>query len=316
MSKFGALAPAVAVELASHRVSAAALEIRGGRPVVAMHATEALPPGALVPALVGENMPGRSAVASALGRVLEQMGRPRRIGLILPDPVAKISLVRFAQIPARAQDLDQLVRWQVRKATPFPIDEGQVSYVPGVHAADGHEFIVSVARRAVIEEYEAVCAGVGAHAGLVDISTFNVINALLAGSTPPNADWLLVNVATDYTSIAIMRSADLILFRSRGAEGEGSLADLVHQTSMYYEDRLEGAGFARVLLGGAFANLDQTAHAEHVRRSLEERLGTAVEPVDVRGAAALTDRIGASADLVDRLAPLVGLLLRERGAAA
>ncbi len=35
--------------------------------MVAMHATEALPPGALVPALVGENMPGRAAVTSALG---------------------------------------------------------------------------------------------------------------------------------------------------------------------------------------------------------------------------------------------------------
>ncbi len=233
MKRFGALAPAVAVELASHRVSAAAIEIRGGRPVVAMHATEALPPGALVPALVGPNMPDRTAVASALGRVLEQMGRPRRIGLILPDPVAKISLVRFAQVPARTQDLDQLIRWQVRKAAPFPIDEGLVSYVPSVHTPDGHEFIVSVARRAAIEEYEAVCEGAGAHAGLVDIATFNLINALLAGSAPPRADWLLINVATDYTSIAIMRSADLIFFRSRGADGEGSLADLVHQTAMY-----------------------------------------------------------------------------------
>ena len=47
-------------------------------------------------------------------------------------------------------------------------------------------------------------------------------------------------------------------------------------------------------------------------RSLEERLGMAVEPVDVRLAVSLTDRIGASAALLDTLAPAAGLLLRGR----
>jgi hypothetical protein len=308
--------PTVAVELAAHRVSAAAVELRGGRPVVTMHATEALPVGALVPSLVAPNLPEPAAVAAALARVLDHVGRPRRIGLVLPDPIAKISLVKFETLPARQQDLDQLVRWQVRKGAPFPIEEAQVSYVAGARAADGHEFIVSVARRAVVEEYEALCAASGAQAGLVDISTFNIINALLAGSAPPTADWLLVHVAADYTSIAILRNADLIFFRSRGGDGEGSLADLVHQTAMYYEDRLRGEGFARVMLSGASDSLDQSADVEALRRGLEERLGTRVETVDARTAAALTDRIAAAPALLDTLAPLVGLLLRDRGAAA
>ena len=99
----------------------------------------------------------------------------------MPDPVAKVSLVRFEQVPPRAQDLDQLIRWQVRKAAPFPIEEAQVSYVAGLRAADGQEFVVSLARRDVVQEYEALCAAPGAHAGLVDLSTFNVVNAVLAG---------------------------------------------------------------------------------------------------------------------------------------
>jgi Tfp pilus assembly PilM family ATPase len=204
----------------------------------------------------------------------------------------------------------------VRKAAPFPIDEAQVSYVAGARAPDGHEFIVSVARRAVVEEYEAICTAAGAHAGLVDISTFNVVNAILAGSAAPTADWLLVNVAADYTSIAIMRHAGLIFFRSRGSEGDGSLADLVHQTAMYYEDRLQGAGFARVMLSGASASLQQATDVDQIRRRLEERLGTTVETVDARTAATLTDRIAAAPALLDTLAPLVGLLLRDREAAA
>jgi Tfp pilus assembly PilM family ATPase len=319
MSIFSSLresaAPAAAVEIASGRVSAASLEWRGGQPVVAAHATEPLPDGALVPVLTALNIRDRAAVLGVLGRVLERVGRPRRIGLVIPDVVAKVSLVRFEQVPKRAQDLDQLVRWQVRKSAPFAIEDAQVTYVPGIHAADGQEYIVSLARRDVVQEYEGLCAEAGAHAGLIDLATFNVINVVLAGAGAPTADWLLVNIAADYASIALLRGPHLIVFRNRVADAEETLADLVHQTAMYYEDRLKGAGFARVILAGAAAaSATQSGNIEQLRRSLEERLTTTVETVDPRTAAALTDRIGAAPALLDTLAPLVGLLLRDRSA--
>ena len=306
--------PTVAVEIASDRVSAASLELRAGQPVVSAHATEPLPPGALVPSLTGQNVHDRAAVAAALGRVFDRIGgRPRRIGLVVPDLIAKVSLVRFEKVPARARDLDQLVRWQVRKTAPFPLEEAQVTYVPGALAVDGQEFIVSLARRSVVEEYERLCTDAGAHAGIVDLATFNVINAVLAGTGAPAGDWLLVNVASDYASIAIVRGADLIFFRNRGGEGDGTLADLVHQTAMYYEDRLAGGGFTRVILAGGG---QPASEMDEIRRSLAERLATGVDSLDPRTAAALTDRISAAPTLLDTLAPLVGLLLRGREAAA
>ena len=316
MSLLGSLretaAPAVAVEVASRRVSAATVEFRGGQPVVGAHASEPLPDGAIVPSLTSENIHDRALVAGALGRVFERMGvRPKRVGLVVPDPIAKVSLVRFEKVPARAQDLDQLVRWQVKKAAPFPIEEAQVTYVRGAQMPDGQEFIVSLARRAIVEEYEQLCADAGAHAGIVDLATFNVINAVLASPAEPDSDWLLVNVAADYASIAIVRGEHLMFFRNRAADTDGTLADLVHQTAMYYEDRLKGAGFARVVVSGAGARED----IDQVRRSLEERLTTRVDTVDPRSTAALTDRITAAPSLLDTLAPLVGLLLRDRVAA-
>jgi Tfp pilus assembly PilM family ATPase len=282
---------------------------------VIAHAAEELPPGALAPSLTGSNVGDEGSVTSALKHVLDRIGRPRRVALVIPDPVAKVSLIKFEHVPARAEDLDQLVRWQVRKAAPFPIDEAQLSYVPGGRAADGQEFIVSVARRVIIEEYESLCTRAGAHAGIVDLSTFNVINAVIAASTS-TADWLLVNVAPDWASIAILRGADLMFFRSRGADGDDTLADLIHQTAMYYEDRLQGAGFARVMLCGA-SNLD-APHSSDVGQllaSLERRLGMAVEMVDPTRAAGLNDRIKVAPALLDTLAPLVGVLLRDREAA-
>jgi Tfp pilus assembly PilM family ATPase len=308
-----ATAPDVAVEIAQSRVSAAAIERRAGRPAVVAHAVELLPPGALVPSLTAVNTQDRPTVMTALNRVLERVGRPRRVGLVVPDIVAKVSLVRFENVPARTSDLDQLVRWQVRKTAPFPIEEAQVAYVRALGGPEGQEFLVALARRGVVEEYESLCAEAGAHAGVVDLATFNVINAVVAGAAAAEGDWLLVNVAADSASIAIMRGPQVIFFRSRSADTDGTIADLVHQTGMYYQDRLQGTGFSRVVLAGAGHG---GADTEEVRRSLEERLGAPVESIDPTRAVALTDRISASPAFLDTLAPLVGLLLRDREAAA
>src|SRR5712692_8449590 len=85
--------PGVAVELTSRRVSAATIDLRGGKPVVAAHAEESLPDGALVPSLTTENIHDRGAIIGALDKVFERIGgRPRRLGLVVPDPIAKVSL--------------------------------------------------------------------------------------------------------------------------------------------------------------------------------------------------------------------------------
>lgn len=314
-SLYHASPPSVAVEIGSTQVAAATVDWRGGRAVVSSHIAEALADGALVPSLTANNVQDRGAVMRILARVLDHVGRPRRIGLIVPDVAAKVSLVKFEQVPPRTADLDQLVRWQVRKAAPFPIEEAQVSYAPGLKTAEGQEFIVSLARRSVVEEYEGLCAEAGAQAGIVDISTFCVINAVLGGSAASTADWLLVHVAADYASIAILRGSHVIFFRNRAAETDGTLADLVHQTAMYYEDRLKGGGFARVVLAGGAGTRSQ-GDVEQVRRSLQERLTTTIDTIDVTATATLADRISVGGAIGDTLAPLVGLLLRDKEAAA
>jgi Tfp pilus assembly PilM family ATPase len=253
------------------------------------------------------------AVSRAVAAAFDALGgrKPSRVALVVPDAVGKVSLVRLENVPAKAADLVEIVKWQVRKSAPFPIEQAVVSLSP-VGGGDGHEFAVALARIDVIQQYENACAMAGAHAGLVDLATFCVINGVLAGGTAPAGDWLLVHVADTSITLAVVRGGQLLFLRNRSEESEGTLADLIHQTAMYYEDRLKGGGFARVLLAGG-AGL--TGGADSVRRGLEDRLGMGVEAVDPRAAAALVDRIDASPGLMDALAPLVGALRRERRAA-
>lgn len=308
--------PDAAIEIAAHRIAAVRLERRGRGAAIAAHAVEALPAGALTPSLTAANVQNRAAVAKALARAMERIGAPRRVGLVLPDPAAKVSLLKFAQVPPRSSELDQLIRWQLKKVSPFPIEDAQVSYAAASTLADGQEFLVTLARTDVIAEYESLCTDAGASAGLVDVSTTNVINAVLATGTA-GGDRLLVNMAPDWISLAVLRHQHVALLRTRASESNESLADLVHQTAMYYEDRLNGAGFAQVLLCGAVAaESEQAGAADRVRRELEERLGTPVSAIDATQLAPLADGSRASAPLADALTPAIGLLMRGQEVAA
>jgi len=303
--------PEAAIEIASDYVSVAALSERGRGTAVQSYAIEPLPPGAVVASLTSSNIVNRAAVTAALRTALDRAGlRPRRTALIVPDLTAKVSLVRFESVPSRREDLDQLVRWQLKKASPFPIEEASLSFVPsGDDASGASEFLVLTARRDVIAEYEAVCSELRIYAGLVDIATLSVVNLFLGASPAPSGDWLVVHLRPEYTSLAIMRGEHLIFFRNRPEGDEESLADLVHQTAMYYEDRLAGAGFNHVFVGGR----GQAAGVvESAQQNLEERLGVRVEPIDPTPVAAVTDRIKLPPNLRDVLGPLVGMLLRTR----
>jgi type IV pilus assembly protein PilM len=305
-------APSVAVQIAPRLVSAISMGRQGDTRVISAHAMEPLPAGVVVPALNGQNITDRRAVSQALARVLVQLGgRIRRVALVVPDSIAKVSLVRLDSVPARRQDLDQLIRWHVRKAAPFPIEEAQVTYSRGQATPDGaQDFVVALARREVVKEFEGVCADAGVHAGLVDLATFSLVNAVLAADGPVEGDWLLVHITPEYGSIVILRGQDLIFFRNRAEGSEDSLPDLVHQTAMYYEDRLDGRGFSRVRVTGSGGDGDPSSSVSfnEIRRQVDARLGVRSDTVDPQRVARFSDRIAANPSLVNIIAPLVGAL--------
>ena len=99
--------PDVAVEIASGRVSAASLEMRGGQPVVAAHATEPLPDGALVPGLTAHNIRDRASVLAALnpggyGELVTEPGQIRGAleRAVASNTVACVNVMLDPEAPA------------------------------------------------------------------------------------------------------------------------------------------------------------------------------------------------------------------------
>jgi type IV pilus assembly protein PilM len=311
-----AAAPAdAAVEISPEAVSVAALTARGQESLVQGYAVEPLPTGAVVASLTAPNIVDQKAVIDRLKAAMARLTvRPQRVALLIPDTAGRVSLIRFEQVPARPDDLEQLVRWQLKKAAPFPIEDAVLTYMPAGPAPDGGtEFLTLVARRDVVRGYEGVCEALGLQPGLVDLASLGVVNLCLAAAAGTEGDWLLVHVRPEYTTVAIVRRGAVIFFRNLSAEDAATLVDVVHQTTMYYQDRLAGTGFARVMLTG----VGRTAGAvDEVKKSLEARLGVAVQRVDASRVATFADRISAAPDLLAWLAPLVGTWVRMRMEAA
>jgi hypothetical protein len=268
--------PPVAVEIAPTRVTAVAVSVRGGDVTLGAWAVEPLPAGCVVPSLTAPNVAHPAAVAKALRAAFERLGqRPKRVALAIPDAAAKVSLVRFKDVPSRAADLEELIKFQIRKAAPFRVEDSQVSFAAGDRSADGQEFVVVQARRDIVAEYEQACQGAGATAGVVDLTTFGLGQCALRTTPGLTGDWLLIHGAPDGATIAIYRGRHPVFFRRRGADGEGHLGELVHQTAMYYQDRLGGSGFSRVFAGGAAASALTSAPW----LAIQERLGVRAELV-------------------------------------
>jgi Tfp pilus assembly PilM family ATPase len=314
-SWFSSPPPAVAVDIGAGRVTAVALGTTDGQPAVTAQATERLPDGVVAPGLTTPNLTDKAAVAAAVERALKGIGVSRgRVALVIPDGAAKVSVVHFDKAPDKVADIDQLVRWQVRKAVPFPLEDAQVSWTPGVSDANGVDYVVTVARRDLVLEYEDAVRASGVQVGLVDLATFNLVNLLLVADAPaaPTGDWLLVHVTPDASTMAIVRAGALLLFRHRSVDAEGSLADLGHQTAMYYEDRLGGQGLSRVVIAARDVGPAVLADLNGLSRALEQRVGRPCVELDPR--AVVKVAAAGSAGDADRLAmaaPL-GALLRER----
>lgn len=315
-SLFASPPPPAAVEVSSRSLGVVALAVHGGAPTITGHSIEPLPAGLVTPIMNGVNVHDQAAFTEALKTAVDRIvPRPKRVALILPDTVVKVSMLRFDKATAKPQEFEQLVRWQMRKTVPFRIEEAQLSWAEGAETqGGGREFLVVAARRDIVETYERACDAAGVHAGIIDITSINLVNAVLATMPASRGDWLLVYIAPESATLIVVRDGRVIFYRNRPSEaGVHDMGDLVHQTAMYYEDRLGGRAFARVVLSGASTSGTDPGQ---VRRQVEDRLGLRVDALDVRGAVSLRDRIAAGPELLDTIAPAVGVLLRDRPAAA
>src|SRR5262249_30595022 len=131
----------------------------------------------------------------------------RSASLVIPDNYARVSILPFETMPGSRRDTLDLIRYRVKKAVPFKVEEAALDYqVVGGPGGQIHVLAVLIPR-SVVEEFEAVFGSFGIQIGLVELSTFSLMNVyqpILAKEIRPGDAFLLVNVSGTYFSFAIV----------------------------------------------------------------------------------------------------------------
>jgi hypothetical protein len=245
--------PLIAVEVRAQSVGVVRLVRAGGRTTLGAAAFLELPEGCVKLSMTQPNILDPGTFTQALRAVLERAGvmDGGRAALVLPDPLARVALVPAAEVKGNRSQVDELIRFRMRKAVPFEVRDAQVASAAG-GARTGDPLMLGAIYRPVLEGYEAACRAVGLYPGLVELSGLALLNATFGPR--PTADRLLVNWDAGYVSLILARGEWPILVRTLTSEAASSPDDVAREvvnTVLYYRERLGGAGLAEVVVRSA-----------------------------------------------------------------
>jgi type IV pilus assembly protein PilM len=306
--------PPVAIEMDADEVVLVRLKRkRRGNPELEAHLSREMPADSKRTSMFRPTLGAADEVTAKVRALLETSGtKPGRASLVLPDNIAKISLVHLPDRPASRKQLDEIIRFKLRRAVPFRLEEATLSYqvLPG--EGRGVDVLVILLRKFVIEQYETALANAGTRVGLVDVCTPNLLNLArdrIAQLGEGGGDVALFNFASGYFTLVILRQGRIIFYRCKsivrpddnGSVDAGRTLEREIQNSLaYHQEKLGGEGLRATLVrsvGFPLADVEARLDALGISN---------VEAVDPSRQIALPD--GARLDPVvgQRIAPAVG----------
>jgi len=278
-----------------------------------------LEPGDIGISMVEENVARESHFTELIRRAAARAGggKSNRVSVVLADSTAKVSVLEMESAPRNRKEMDRLIAWQLKKVTPFPIEEGRVGYHrfgrPAGSAEDDQviRVLVTIIRTAVLRQYERCFAGAGLHAGLVDISTNNLYNLFqkkIVTGSDGTGDWLLVNCEDDGVCLVMLHGGVPILYRVKSLDTNTGRDDYdyervireIRTSVLYYQEKLERSGLSRVLVRGT------GFHIRGLRDQLEDEMDLPVEVLDPAGEIPLRPGLSLEPGMLQRLAPAIG----------
>ncbi len=308
--------PNVGIEFNSDCIRLAVVSSEKGNISVQHLDAEALPAGALEVNPFKPNIVALDLVSDALKRLwARNRWKGSRVCLLIQDRSALTFQITLEHPPSNRQECADLIRFKLKKNVPFRIEDAQIGYFTpsGIPEYSSTTVWVTVIHHPVLHQYEQfVHQSIEAECGLVDLSTFNLMNlthAEIKNSGRQNQDLLFVNLNRDYVSIAITQQGKLVFYRSRPLEGqtaplEEALAE-IYPTTLFYVDKLGGKGLARAYI---YAVEGSDHLAQNVERTLS--LKASILSASSSGSVVLE---GLNEKWAGSFTPLLGLIISRKG---
>lgn len=242
-SRTSAVRPALACEITPEGVFAARRTAgEQMRMAFAPLATNPLSADIVRPGLSVPNFTDRAAVVAAIRQALDEVeSRDKALTLIIPDATVRVLILDFESLPPKPQEALPIVRFRLRKLTPFEVDSAAVSYQIMRQEMDQARVLVTVMPAGVRAEYEDVVRIAGFEPAVVLSSMLASLATIGSGEAA-----LVMNRGGLSLTTAITNGDDLLLHRTlelpaRVAAQREEVAQVVSVASAYYEDTLNMA---------------------------------------------------------------------------
>ncbi len=163
--------PAVAIEIDRGQLTLVRVtNHRRSRPVLEAFRVQPAPEHAVGASIFRPNLGSLDDITRQARELFHASGtKPGRVSLILPDNLAKVSIVTLPERPSTRKQLREMLRFKLRRSVPFRLEEAAISSYALPGPGPELHLLVAVMMRAVVEQYEAAFEAAGARPGLVDL---------------------------------------------------------------------------------------------------------------------------------------------------
>ncbi len=307
--------PDVGIEFNSDSIRLAVIAAEKGKIHVRHLDEEKLPAGAVEITPFKPNILSLEGAAEALRKLWSRSRlRASKVCVLLQDRSALTFNVSLENPASRPEECIDLIRFKLKKSVPFRMEDAQISYFNdhGIPDHSNPNLWSVLINNQVLHQYEEfIKSAIDSECGLVDLSTFNIMNlahAEIARSKLEDQDLLFVNLNRDYISLAITQKGRLSFYRSRDLERQNGVLEEaleeIHPATLFYVDKLEGTALSR-----AFVYASENAEVLCARMDQELQLpATVLSVADFSG----TQMDAGNRKMLQSFAPLVGLLVSRR----
>lgn len=170
-------------------------------------------PDTLAPLVNEPNITNPAELSRALQAVVGMIGNgTARFGLLLPDNAVRVSILSFETLPENRKEAQALMRWRIKEALPFPLEEARISHEIVAREAERIEVLAVAGKSSVLADYERALELITGGPAVVLPATLALLPLL---PETEGTGQLLIHLCSGSITTAVTAGKRLRLWRTR-----------------------------------------------------------------------------------------------------
>lgn len=200
-------------------------------------------PGVVTPALQNEAL-----FSDALRRMKLETGKWDKVSILLPDSWFRMNIIELQELPERATEAAEVIRWSLRRTMPIDPSELRLSFE--VLGRTPPRILAVSAVEVTIAAIERLFAAAGIEIILIEPAGLNIWNAITSREAVTTRDRIFFYIRDHDFTTAVFRGAQPLFIRSRNLDGERTLQQEIKLSATYLRDTLQTTSVENCYVAG------------------------------------------------------------------